>query len=352
MSDNQRRTFCQVLFLLLCILPTAVVGYWICHPQTAGGWELTLRAKLGVETSIDSIETPGPYVTILRGLEFTDPVIGTLFKAVEARIEFGTESNIVSIPYRVQGLTNKGLASLVQTINQKLIRSHGVDKPWQIRFGKDTIVTQTSLGLDAQLPEDVAYLPQFPMSSVQLDIFPRVDGTHCTASFSVPGSVAPDKLVNCSLSRTQQYGQLLILDTNDVALPCWLIADSVPNIAATLGTESQFRGNLELVPERGNSQVAVNGVFEKVDLEATLAIPSSEDRYATIELDDCFFEHGAFSRWDASIIQGNSPKMRIGQSRLFTFTRQFAPGEAIKEAMMERWANRIVEQPINRQIFH
>ena len=349
MSDNQRRTFCQVLFLLVCILPTTVVGYWICHPQTASGWELTLRAKLGVETRIDSIETPGPYVTILRGLEFTDPVIGTLCKAVEARIEFGTESNIVSIPYRVQGLTNKGLASLVQTVNQKLIRSHGVDKPWQIRFGKDTIVSQTSSGLDSNLPTDVAYLSQFPMSSVQLDIFPRVDGTQCTASFRVPSSDAPDKFVNCSLSRTQEYDQLLTLNTNGVPLPCWLVADSMPNIAVTLGAESQFRGILELAPALGDSQVAVDGVFEKVDLEATLAIPATEDRYATIELDKCFFEHGAFSRWDAFIVQGNSPKMKIGQNRLFTYdNRQFAPGEAIKEAMMQRWANRIVDQPTYR----
>ncbi len=348
MSDNQRRIFCQILFLLLCILPTAVVGYWICHPQTASGWELTLRAKLGVETSIDSIETPGPYVTILRGLELTDPVIGTLFKAVEARIEFGTDSNIVSIPYRVQGLTNKGLASLVQTANQKLIRSHSVDKPWQIRFEKDTIVSHSSIDLDPNLPPDVAYLPQFPMSSVQLDIFPLVDGTQCNASFRVPISDTPQKLVSCSLSRTPQYDQLLLLDTNDVTLPCWLVADSVPNITRALGTESRFRGSLELVPALGDSQVHVDGVFENVDLEATLAIPSSEARYATIELDDCFFEHGAFSKWDAAIVQGNSPKMRIGKNLLFSFTRQFSPGEAIKEAMMKRWANRVVDQPTYR----
>ena len=345
MSDNQRRIFCQVLFLLLCILPTAVTGYWICHPQTASGWELTLRAKLGVETSIDSIETPGPYVTILRGLEFTDPVIGTLFKAVEARIEFGTESNIISIPYRAQGLTNKGLASLVQTVNQKLIRSHGVDKPWQIRFEKDTIVSQASFGFDPNSPSDIAYFRQLPMSSLQLDIFPLVDGTHCTASFSVPSSDTPQTRINCSLSRSPEYDQLLVLDTNDVPLPCWLVADSVPNIAMTLGSESRFRGRMELVPALGDSQVAIDGIFENVDLEATLAIPSTEERYATIELEDCFFENGAFSRWEASIAQGSSPKVRIGENRLFTFTRQFAPGEAIKEAMMKRWANRIVDQP-------
>lgn len=342
MSDNQRRLFCQVLFLILCVVPTAVVGYWICHPQTANGWELELRARLGVETSIDSIETPGPYVTILRGLEFTDPEIGTLFKAVEARIEFGTESNIVSIPYRVQGLTNKSLGSLVQTVNRKLIRSHGVDKPWQIRFGKDTMVSQASSGT-GQISDE--YLPQFPMSSVQLDVFPRVDGTHCHVSFRVPSSQSPDELVSCSLSRTQDYDQLLVLDTKNVALPCWLVADSVPSITSALGTESRFKGRLELVPAQGESQVAVNGVFEKVDLEATLSIPTAEQRYASIELDDCFFEHGGFTRWDASIVQSNSPKMRISQNRLFNFTRQFAPGEAIKEALMERWANRVVDQP-------
>jgi len=218
MSDNQRRFFCQILFLILCVVPTAVAGYWICHPQTANGWELKLHAKLGVETSIDSIETPGPYVTILRGLEFADPEIGTLFKAVEARIEFGTESNLVSVPYRVQGLTNKSLGSLVQTVNQKLIRSHGVDKPWQIRFGEDAVVSQAST-LGSGPPGQAEYLPQFPMAGVQVDVFPRVDGTQCVASFRVPSSQSPEELVSCSLSRTQDFGQLLVLDTNNVAVP-------------------------------------------------------------------------------------------------------------------------------------
>ncbi len=342
MSDNHRRLFCQFLFFLLCVLPTSVVGYWICHPQTSGGWELALRAKLGVETSIDSIETPGPYVTILRGLEFSDPEIGTLFKAVEARIEFGTESNIVSIPYRVQGLTNQGLTSLVQTVNQKLIRSHGVDKPWQIRFGKDALISQAP---DSVLPNDHEYLSQFPLSDLQLDIFPRVDGTVCVANFKVPDSDAGEKLVNCQISRTKEYGQLLTLETNNSAVPCWLAAHCVPGIVSTLGTKSRFRGALELVPTQGESQVAVDGVFERVDLEATLAIPADQDRFATIELDDCFFERGDFTRWNAFIAQGNSPRMRISQNRLFNFTRQFAPGEAIKEAVLERWANRVVDQP-------
>ncbi len=343
MSDNQRRVFCRVLFLVICAFPTAVVGYWICHPQTASGWERLLQAQLGVTTTIDSIETPGPYVTILRGLEFSDPDLGTLFRAVEVKIEFGESKNVISIPYRVQGLTNNGIACLLRKIDENLLRSRIVDKPWKVQFDKEAVITQ-NLAADFNELRRGEFPPQFQMTEFDLHVYsPRADGTRADVSFKVPISNAPEKLVRCSLVRTEEYPHLLLLDSNSVALPCWLVSDVVPYIPSSFGIDSQFVGRLEVVPTLGESQVAINGVFDRVDLDLSFRIPPTEQRFGQIEL-DFLFENSIVSSGEGWIHQGVGPRMRIKPSSLFSLTRQIAPMQAIKGALQERHANRVVDQ--------
>lgn len=345
MSDNQRRVYCRILFLAICAFPTGFVGYQIGHPQTVTSWERMLEANLGVTTSIDSIETPGPYVTILRGLEFSDPDVGTLFQAVEVKIEFGKAKNIISIPYRVQGLTNEGVACLIKKIDERLLRAHTVDKPWQIQFDKDAVVSQDLASEIADLR--VAEQSRFPMSEFHLDVSPRADGTRADLSFKVPTSNAPEKLVRCSLLRTEEFGHLLMLDSNSVALPCWLISDVVPYIPSSFGTQAQFVGRLEVIPTPGQTQVAIDGTFNQVDLEHSLrsfSIPPSERSFDRIELEDFLFENSVVSSGEGWIHQGAEPRMRINPSTLFSFTRKVDLSAAIKSALQERHANRIVDQ--------
>ena len=128
-SDNQKRIVCRLAFLLLCALPTAAVVYRIMHPQTADQWEQRIQAQLGVRTHIDSVETPGPYETILRGLEFFDADRKILI-ATELRILFG-EVNQIWIDHPVR-LDSNGLQYLVDQVNQQLIRSHTVQPRWVV----------------------------------------------------------------------------------------------------------------------------------------------------------------------------------------------------------------------------
>ena len=143
-------------------------------------------------------------------------------------------------------MTERGLACLIENVNQHLIRSHDVEKPWQIRFPKETVVSrqagiaktsvpnnsvdfETSSGFTSSL-----YAPQFLMSDLQLDIFRRVNGTFAQASFRVPDSNEPDNLVECLISRTKEYGQMVVLESNNVALPCWLVSESVDYVPQSL----------------------------------------------------------------------------------------------------------------------
>ena len=182
MSDNQRRALCRVLFFLSCVLPTAGILYWICHPQTAANWERLIQAQIGIETKIHSIETPGPYVTILRGVEFRDPEIGSLFKTVEARIEFG-EVNQIYIPYKVQNLTDKSLHCLIENLNRHLVRSRSVDKHWKIKFAEDALIEHAVTAMP-QTPENprssglslesLATRRGIAVTELQIDVGPAV----------------------------------------------------------------------------------------------------------------------------------------------------------------------------------
>lgn len=347
MSDNQRRALCRILFLLVCFLPTVGVLYWICHPQTAGSWERAIHAELGIETHIDSIETPGLYVTILRGLEFSDPEVGSLLKTVEARIEFG-DVNQIYIPYKVQNLTNKSLTCLLKNINRNLVRSQGVDKRWRISFEKDTLVEEA---IAAELRSQVSFsgpansgnqfdaVPGVALSNLQIDLgsgMEGADGAFVSARFNVAGAsgeLASDKYVGCRISKTDQYGHVIELNTNNVPLPCWLVADTVPFVPASLGGEATFAGELTLVPTVATNYLKLTGAFHNVDLGRSVL--SNAGQFASIQLNQCRFENGELEDWNAMLFHDiDSPPRLISKESLFTFTKQVDVAQAIAHSIL------------------
>jgi hypothetical protein len=325
------------MFLLVCALPTSVVAYWIGHPQTADGWELAIKAKLGVEANIDSIETPGPNVTILRGLELYDSDAGTLLKTVEARIEFGNVKNHIRIPYKVQGLTNEGLVCLVKQINQNLIRTHGAEKPWRLEFSKEAMVQQS--GAAGFVAEDQQQNPgNFRVAGLTIDVVPAIDETTATAYFNVPDDIHADNQVVCKISKSEKQSQLE-LDTNLVSLPCWLVANSVDmmkTITSSLGQDAYFAGKLELSPTPGKSRLFIDGAFGQVDLKRSLKhIREPGQQFAKIELDECCFVDGVPMKWEA-VLQYQSSIMSIQMKDLFVSKWRVAPDHAIAETILQQ----------------
>lgn len=334
MSDNQRRACCRIAFLLLCAMPTALVSYWIAHPQTPESWEVAIKAHLGLSAQIDSVETPGPNVTILRGLELTDPDHGTLFKTVEARIEFGRVKNFVGIQYKVQGLTNQGLATLVKQVNRRLIRGQGTDKPWRLQFVKGSVVERTE-----QFPMATPVKPdRFAIEDLVIDVIPTVDGTTAKAYFRVPNSEFPDRTVVCETSKSEKKDQLIQFDTNQVPLPCWLIGDSVPmmpSVSASLGRDAHFVGKFALNPI-GKPGFLIDGEFTQVDIKRSLrGIREPGQEYARIRLDQCLFVDNRPQKWDAVLVHG-AYEMKIAEEDLFISTWEMAPGNAIDETIIKQ----------------
>ena len=343
MSDNQRRSICRILFVIVCVLPTFAIGYWICHPQTASGWERAIRAQLGVTARIDSIETPGPYVTILRGLEFLDPDGETLFKTVVTRIEYGRDLNKVIIPHKVHHLTNEGLAFLIKRVNQNVVRNRSLSRHWTVVCLEDATIEESTHAitprLDSSEPTDEWIPPltlanSLKVSGLQIDIGPTVpqaDGTFAHATFRI-GSASvgddPDQLVSCEMSKTDQFGHALVLDTNGTGLPCWLLGDLALDLPATLGSNATFRGDLLIKSTATNSSVEIAGTFEGVDLSRSIA--GNMQTNAMIRLNNCEYFNGEFKVWDAILKpDADSPPTRIDEKYLFKHSSNFDIASAL-----------------------
>ncbi len=303
MSDNQRRLICRFIFLITCALPTSTIVYWLCHPQTPLQWQTKIQSQLGVLTSVDSIETPGPYVTILRGLEFTDADLGSLLEATEVHIVLG-KPNRIKIPHSVR-TTNAGLLQLIDTINEHLIRAHSTDQPWQILFLGQTIIEQSMV---SQQPGS-----EFPSvliaENLQVDVGPLLaGGTGALLQFRLP-QIDEEKWVECRLSRSlagdnQNSEQRLYLNTKEMPLPCWLLGDLIPEIQQ-LGPECQFAGVVDVYSHTDRRCGEFRGVFTHIE------IPGMAETKAQVEV--CRFD-GGIDKLDAFLVLPDGSMSRIQET--------------------------------------
>lgn len=307
-SDNQRRFICRMLFLLACVAPTVVIGYYICHPQTVTFWQREIQAQLGIAATIDSIETPGPYVTILRGVKFSDSELGTILDAMEVKIEFG-ERNVVTVPQKIR-LTNAGLIHLTKTLNEHLLRAHAADRPWQIFLLEQTIIQESihAESLSGQFPQTLV------TENLQIAIDPLIDGTLTVMHFQLP-NMKPDQWVSASLARshadsTRPSQQRLELNTNQQLLPCWLLGDLIPEIS-NLGPQCQFAGRINLYPQNGKPYGGFEGKFVGIDGSAiSPGFDPNNPAHFSAEVRLCSLE-GGIKHLDASLIHPDGSTAQI-----------------------------------------
>jgi hypothetical protein len=301
MSDNQKRLICRFLFLLTCVFPTSMVGYRLLHPETAKHWQTTIQSKLGVTTTVDSIETPGPYVTILRGLKFLDPELGTLLDATEVKIVLG-KPNRIEIPHSVS-VSNAGLLQLMDNINQHLIRTHAAEQRWQILFLGQTVIEDRICNSIPQFP------PTMVAENLQIDVGPLLEGgTGALIQFRVP-DLNDEKWVQFRVSRSLASDpggsqQRLYLNTSDLELPCWLLGGRVPEIKH-LGPRCQFAGEIDLVPNDNGVWGQMTGTFSRIELDG---IAESK---AQVRL--CRF-NGGIDQLDAFLILPDGSLSRIQET--------------------------------------
>ncbi len=364
MSDNHRRAIFRIVFLLTCFLPTGVVGYWICHPQTASNWERAIQAELGLNTEIDSIVTPGPNVTILTGLKLRDAEGTLLFETVEAKVEFGAfggngtaKGNRVVFPYKVEHLTNQGIGYLVKTLKDNLVHKKFSHSPWKIVFEEDASI-QRSQDANSANPElkagmsPLELVSSLKISGLELDLGAAIpeDGTLAVASFLVSEKSSTNSLANgeggpeqdrvpvvCNLSKTERHGSYLEFSTNGASLPCWLFADSM-GILRPLGDQATFSGEVKFQqPSPSQTIVDVAGVFRDVDLGPWgVVVNQSTESRAKIDVIQCRFNGLQKEAWHVVLHTDQDsmhPGIQVNHTSMFDFSTKIDIANAFDKTL-------------------
>jgi hypothetical protein len=317
LSDNQLRLICRITFLVTCFAPTLAIIYLTMHRPGKLDWAREIKAGLGVDVTIDSVETPVPNVAILRGLRFTDPELGKLLEATEVRIDFRRNEQLVTIDHNVY-FTNKGLIALMQQINQHVIRRHEANRPWRIQFqGQATIwdVNHYTTVLAANTRN-------ITLQNLQIELFSQVDGTDASLTFQLADEPQLAELLPTDHSRETvsafigrsrrdargQSRQLIKLNTNLEQLPCWLLGDLAPEIESLLGRESRFSGQLAINPPLNRAEtntLRLNGQFTNVDGRAVFQRTlQTMGQNLEVRVDDCQIVNGEIAIWKAELRDG------------------------------------------------
>ncbi len=360
-SDNQKRIFCRLAFLLLCAVPTGVTVYRILHPQTADQWEQRIQAQLGVRTHIDSVETPGPYETILRGVVFFDAEQKQkILIATELRIRFG-EVNQIWIDHPVR-LDSNGLQYILDQANQQLVRSHSVQPRWVVMV--NSAVVESSVVMDdhfgTQLPRELN------LKNLVIDIESNASDTIARTDFQLVDPNAPvpagnPNVISCSIQRERvptvpgvsTPEQWVTLNTGSDALPCWLVSEWLPEIIQNLGTEVAFSGGIQIETGSPNLHGQAEGHFFKVDMQQVTGkqlANNDSTRWSSIELEQFKFagedvQHIAFLSTPGS----RTPPVRI--EKTLEVSETFDIGLDIRNAALQQY-RQATENIIRRRVIY
>lgn len=156
MSDNQRRTVCRIVFLVLCALPTFAAIYAVFHRPTTTQWQNLIRAQSGIPVQIAAVETPVPFTTILRGVRIPDSFmrggieLNPDLRIDEIRIDFGDTQNVVSVVQPIK-IPMESLSHVVQRFMNHFNQIDFDHKTWRVEFAKVVLADPQSAATDFDL---------------------------------------------------------------------------------------------------------------------------------------------------------------------------------------------------------
>lgn len=270
LSDNQKRTVCRILFLVLCALPTCVVIYFATHQRTASQWAQVLQAELGVETRIGAVESPLPGEYVFTDVKLLDNDGEPIFASLDARIKLG---NINRIEFRdpIQ-VKRKGLSHFFEEASERLVRPQANAKPWEVVFNHIEIISRRGSEFE---------FDHFPMDRLFVSWQNGPDGR--ILSFKTP-------LTGTSGERAEDWGRLEVWKnsqserfnvsfntTKRGKVPCWLASHWIPDLEKKLGKDAQFSGFAEFNSSGQGFNCDLTGVFESIQLPGSIR-QSSEAR--------------------------------------------------------------------------
>ncbi len=272
MSDSQRRLWCRVIFVLVCIVPTIGIIYFGMHQPTTSNWEQAIQAHWGLVTQIDAVETPEPGRTVLRGVKLLDPEIQLESPIQQIEIyTWGTPKRLVV--RQAVGIAGDSLAALIDRFQSRrtTMASAAEDEAageWRIEFSQITMY-QGKLQSAAQ---------PLVMQGLSLGWNQHQQGSTATMRFLLPESQPLEQFVELTSEHQQdEEGRSLSwnLNTHQCQLPTWLLGSIIPELKDA-GRNCQFQGTMKLRQARNIENGEIQGHLTDVELQSlgsTLKLP-------------------------------------------------------------------------------
>ncbi len=262
MSDNQRRFFCRVIFLLACVLPTATAIYVVAHQPTADQWAQKIQAELPIKVTVESVETPFPNRVVLRGLSVEPTETGWFsefngFATDEVILDFGFSHNEITFIHPIE-IEMDSMATLLQRMMKELDDATWNADQWKLSFKKvalvDPIASHTNLlmkPVSITLQRGPANSSEAP--SLQARLLARTN-EESTSQLSV------------AFERSEQ-SNFLVVD----AAQCWLPSNLLKRFVAgapKFGANSYFQGRIQIETDSfDRTHGSVMGELQNVQLD-------------------------------------------------------------------------------------
>ncbi len=122
MSDRWRRWLCQLVFIAVCVLPTAWVLLRIAYQPGPAHFAQQLQLQLGVPVSVERVTTPTPDLTLLHQVKLRHPETGTWAEADRWALIPGT--SLAAPRWRIEHLSiqEASLGDFFEQLHNTVVR--------------------------------------------------------------------------------------------------------------------------------------------------------------------------------------------------------------------------------------
>ena len=309
MHDRTRRQLGMLAFVVLCLVPTAIVlAYGVAWrlPGQVGKEAGRLSSLLGLKVALQGVEYPRPGVVRYAGLELTDAETQkTVLRCQRLETEWRAQTD-------KQG---QARPCLVLTATEPHLEAEGLSQIWRLVHEVLTCRADRS-GMDARLSAGqlALQLGENPLKLVDVcgSLDARTEGTLAEIGFRLAGCEQADgvKLRIGRNRQTQPATTGFALQTGPTPLPCSLLAAVFPMLEP-MGP-SRFHGDLWASQTPEGWDGGLRGSFSDVDLERLLdgRLPQKIIGTVQVVVDEGRFRHGRLEQLVGSMTGGQGKVSR------------------------------------------
>lgn len=254
MTDAQRRLLCRIAVLAICAMPTLVVFNWVFFPRSIDQWQTEFSHVLRSPVAIQSVETPTPNQVLFHNVRVCD--VETQSWSEFAVVHWLQTLNSQQFELADANLTLGQFTGLVETLWTQAPQIRSSPRAIELHIQRLTIRSD----LEDANPGD-----QFRLHDCWVRLDPAAAQPRLSIEFfteqAVENPVRWEAIFGDATCPTRWS-----LNTDEHALPCWLVARAWPSVAR-LGGRSWFKGFVSSELSSSSSAVDVSMLFlMQVDL--------------------------------------------------------------------------------------